>query len=206
MAFPKRLLTEDEQILLDLRPHWVALIGPAFWTIVLGAAAGVALALAPSGSVQKGLRIAIIAAALVAWTPLAGLPAVRWRFTQFVLTNERLISRTGVIAKHAKEIPLETINDVTFSQTIIERIIGAGDLVIESAGESGQNRFTNIRRPEAVQLEIYRTAEARKGIGRPTAAGAVSVAEEIEKLAGLRERGVLTAEEFEARKRRLLEG
>ncbi|MBI4729689.1 MAG: PH domain-containing protein [Acidobacteria bacterium] len=202
MSFPRRLLTEDEEVILDLRPHWIALARPAFWTAVLGAGAGLAVAYAPAGSARGPLRIAAAAAALVAWIPLAGVPALRWRFTMFVVTSERLVSRGGVLAKHGKEVPLETINDVTFHQSVFERIIGAGDLVIESAGESGQERFTDIRRPEGVQLRIYRAAEARKGIAR----GGAPVANELEKLAGLRDRGVLNAEEFEARKRRLLEG
>jgi uncharacterized membrane protein YdbT with pleckstrin-like domain len=155
------------------------------------------------GDVQDEVRIAIVALAFILWIPLAFVPAIRWAYTLFVLTNERVITRSGVIAKRSKEIPLETINDVTFGQRIIERMLGAGDLVIESAGESGQNRFTDIRHPEAVQLEIYRAAEARKGLGRP---GGPSLADELAKLADLRDRGVLSEEEFQDRKRKLLSG
>ena len=201
MAFPRRLLTEGEEIILDLRPHWVALIKPVFWTVVIGSITGLIWVKA-GGDVQDWIRIAVVAAALVLWIPLAATPAVRWRFTIFALTNERVITRTGVIAKHSKEIPLETINDVTFNQSILERMIKAGDLIIESAGESGQNRFTDIRNPEHCQLEIYRAAEARKGLGRP---GGPSLADELAKLADLRDRGVLNDDEFQARKRKLLE-
>ena len=202
MPFPSRLLTEGEEVILDLRPHWIALLKPVLWTIVIGAVAGFLWVLAgPESDVLTQMRWAIFGIALVLWVPLALAPAVRWRFTLFVLTNERVITRSGVIAKHSKEIPLETINDVTFGQRIIERMLGAGDLIVESAGESGQNRFTDIRRPEAVQLEIYRAAEARKGIGRP---GGPSLGDELAKLADLRDRGVLTEEEFQDRKRKLL--
>ena len=204
MPFPRRLLTEGEEIVLDLRPHWIALLKPVLWTIAIGSVAGFLWVMAgPSSDVLKQMRIAIVALALILWIPLAAVPAARWRFTLFVLTNERVITRSGVIAKHSKEIPLETINDVTFGQRIIERMLGAGDLVIESAGESGQNRFTDIRRPEKVQLEIYRAAEGRKGLGRP---GGPSLADELSKLADLRDRGVLTDEEFQDRKRKLLGG
>lgn len=196
MAFPRRLLTEGEEIILDLRPHWVGLLGPFLWTLLAGAAFGFLL------STDWPRWLLLIPA--VALIPLAVAPYLSWRFTTFVLTNERVISRTGVIAKHSKEIPVETINDVTFNQSIIERILNAGDLVIESAGESGQNRFTNIRRPEQVQLAVYQSSEARKGLGRPRA-GEGSIADEPAKLAELRERGVLTPEEFDARKRKLLE-
>ena len=202
MPFPTRLLTEGEEVILDLRPHWIALLKPVLWTIVIAVVTGIVWVKA-GGDVQDEIRIAIVALALILWIPLALAPTVRWRFTLFVLTNERVITRSGVIAKHSKEIPLETINDVTFGQRIIERVLGAGDLVIESAGESGQNRFTDIRHPEAVQLEIYRAAEARKGIGKP---GGPSLGDELSKLADLRDRGVLTEDEFQDRKRKLLNG
>jgi uncharacterized membrane protein YdbT with pleckstrin-like domain len=200
VPFPTRLLTEGEDVILDLRPHWIALLKPVMWTIVIAVVAGIVWVKA-GGDVQDEIRIAIVALGLVLWIPLAFVPAIRWRFTLFVLTNERVITRSGVIAKRSKEIPLETINDVTFGQRIIERVLGAGDLVIESAGESGQNRFTDIRHPEAVQLEIYRAAEARKGLGKP---GGPSLGDELSKLADLRDRGVLTEEEFQDRKRKLL--
>ena len=196
MAFPPRLLTEGEEIILDLKPHWVALLFPLFWTLVSGAAFGFIL----STTWSRWLLLI----PLLAWLLLAGTRYLSWRFTTFVLTNERVISRTGVIAKHSKEIPVETINDVTFNQSIIERMLNAGDLVIESAGESGQNRFSNIRRPEDVQRAVYESSEARKGLGRPRA-GEGSIADELGKLADLRDRGVLSPEEFDARKRKLLE-
>jgi uncharacterized membrane protein YdbT with pleckstrin-like domain len=203
VPFPRRLLTEGEEIILDLRPHWIALVKPIFWTVVIGSVAGlIYVKTGGKTDVRQVLQWVIIGIAFVLWLPLAAIPAIRWRFTFFVLTNERVITRTGVIAKRSKEIPLETINDVTFGQRVLERIIGAGDLIIESAGESGQNRFTDIRAPEQVQLEIYRAAEARKGLGRP---GGPSLADELAKLAQLRDNGVLTDEEFQSRKRKLLE-
>jgi uncharacterized membrane protein YdbT with pleckstrin-like domain len=203
VPFPRKLLTEGEEIVLDLRPHWISLLKPVFWTVAIGSLTGlIYVKIGGESSTKQVLQWVVIGIAFVLWIPLALAPAIRWRFTLFVLTNERVITRSGVIAKHSKEIPLETINDVTFAQSIIERMIGAGDLTIESAGESGQNRFTDIRKPESVQLEVYRAAEARKGLGRP---GGPSLADELAKLADLRDKNVLTEEEFQARKRKLLE-
>jgi uncharacterized membrane protein YdbT with pleckstrin-like domain len=202
VPFPKRLLTEGEEIILDLKPHWIALVKPIFWTVVIGSLTGlIYVKIGGKSDTREVLQLVIIGIAFLLWIPLALVPAIRWRFTLFVLTNERVITRSGVIAKHSKEIPLETINDVTFRQGVFERVIGAGDLIIESAGESGQNRFTDIRAPESVQLEIYRAAEARKGLGQP---GGHSLADELAKLAELRDKGVLTEEEFQLRKRKLL--
>lgn len=203
MPFPRRLLTEGEQVVLDLRPHWIALVGPVLWTIVIGSLCGLIwVKTGGQTNVRHVLQWVVIGIAFLVWVPLALAPAVRWRFTTFVLTNERVITRSGVIAKHSREIPLETINDVTFRQGIFERMIGAGSLVIESAGEHGQDAFAQVRHPEAVQLEVYRMSEARKGLGRP---GGHSLADELAKLADLRDKGVLTEDEFQARKRKLLE-
>ena len=156
MAFPSKLLTSGEEIILDLRPHWVALGLPALW-----AAASIAGLLFISQFELPGYAAAV---PVLVFLIFAFAPYLRWRFTLFVLTDERVITRGGVIAKHSKEIPLEVINNVAFDQSIVERMLGAGDLLIESAGEQGQNVFSNVRHPENVQLEIYRASEARKGL------------------------------------------
>ncbi len=83
----------------------------------------------------------------------------KWTTTNFVVTTDRLIYRSGVLAKQGMEIPLERVNDVSFNQRIFERMLGAGDLLIESGGERGQQAFTDIRRPAVVQNEIYRQIE-----------------------------------------------
>jgi uncharacterized membrane protein YdbT with pleckstrin-like domain len=142
---------------------------------------------------------------LVALFLLAGLPFLKWRFTMFVLTSDRLITRSGIISKHSKEIPLERINDVTFTQTIIERALGAGDLFLESAGERGQTHITNIRKPEQVQLMIYKeTEENTNRMMRGGGTSGQSIPDQIETLARLRDQGVLSDTEFEEKKQELL--
>ena len=106
------------------------------------------------------------------------------------------------------EIPLEHINDVRFSQNVLERLIGAGTLIIQSASEHGREEFQDVRHPEDVQKTIYRVGEQNQGrmyrgagSGRPAAP---SVTTELERLADLRAKGVLTEEEFQAQKARIL--
>jgi uncharacterized membrane protein YdbT with pleckstrin-like domain len=104
------------------------------------------------------------------------------------------------------EIPLDRVNNVNFNQGIFERMLGAGDLLIESGGEDGQQRFTDIRNPADVQnlihaeLETVRSRMAPGGLAAPT----MSVPEQLERLEGLLQRGSITPEEFEAQKRKLL--
>jgi uncharacterized membrane protein YdbT with pleckstrin-like domain len=201
MPFPRKLLTEREEILLDLRPHWKALVTPVFWTVVIFSAAGFGIAKA-GGTEAGAIRLGIALVALVLWYMVAGLKMLRWRFTEFVLTNERIIHRTGVVAKTAKEIPLERVNDVTVDQGVLDRLLGAGTITLESAGEYGQTTFDEIAHPIEVQKRIYEAAEARKGLDGPRVA--VSVADEIAKLADLLDRGAITQQDFDAAKRKLL--
>jgi uncharacterized membrane protein YdbT with pleckstrin-like domain len=120
-----------------------------------------------------------------------------------------LITRTGMIARSGIELPLQNINNVLFNQSIVERVLKSGDLLIESAGESGQSEFTNIPNPEEFQSLLYRTREQQ---GRNTAAEESAIAaditrdptEQLERAARLREQGVLSEEEFEAMKRSIL--
>jgi uncharacterized membrane protein YdbT with pleckstrin-like domain len=208
MPFPRQLLAEHEEIVFDLKPHWVALVPPALWTIaalaVLFGGYWVVDQIFDSGA--GGAKAFVGSAVTIAWIIFALVPALRWRFTHFVLTTDRLITRTGVIAKHSKEIPLERINDVAFSQRIIERIVGAGDLLVESAGERGQTKIGNVRKPEEVQLMIYKEIEKNsERMMRPGAAAAGNpIPEQIQALARLKEQGVLTEAEFEAKKQELL--
>jgi hypothetical protein len=119
-----------------------------------------------------------------------------------------VIHREGFIAKRSMEIPLEAINDVRFDQGIIDRMLGAGTLVIQSASEQGRQIFDNIRDPEGVQRTIYQEGERNKERmyqGRGSAVPAApSVTTELERLADLRAKGILTEEEFQSQKARIL--
>jgi uncharacterized membrane protein YdbT with pleckstrin-like domain len=139
---------------------------------------------------------------------------IRWVSTHFVLTSDRVIFRTGIIAKHGIEIPLERINTIFLHQRIFERMLGLGDLDIESASKDGAQRFEDIRNPSAVQNEIYKQMEANEikaadrissGINRAQgAAGSESIPDQIAKLSALRDQGVLTEDEFQMKKQELL--
>ena len=209
MAFPERLLSEDEELIYDLRPHWLTLVVPVLLTLLVVLAVGAAWVVMPAGDLQQPAQLAVgVIGVLVLLVTVAGR-VLRWSTTHFVLTTERLIFRSGVVAKFGREIPLERINDVTFSQSVFERLIGIGDLVIESAGEHGQSTFSDIRDPEAVQLQIYRQMDAsgrRRGGYAPVAPERPpGVLSDLERLADLRDRGALTEEEFQSKKRELLD-
>lgn len=203
MPFPRRLLTSDEEVVLDLRPHWIALVPPILVTIVLLAGVIAAYALINGNGTLKliivGIAVILFLAYPVRWF-------IEWATSHFVVTNERLIHRSGLIAKHSMEVPLNRINDVRFQQNVFERMIGAGDLIIESAGTRGQEVFADVRHPEEVQKVIYERSEAYQLRGTTPAAADPSMTEELTRLADLRDRGAITDAEYEAQKARLLGG
>jgi uncharacterized membrane protein YdbT with pleckstrin-like domain len=202
MAFPKRLLIPGEDLILDLRPHPVALAVPALVTIVGFVAA---VWLAASTSFGDWLWWVVFFAVFVAY-PVRRL--VWWLTSIFAVTTDRVIHREGWIAKRSMEIPLEAINDVRFEQGVFDRVIGAGSLIIQSASEHGRQEFEHIRHPEDVQKTIYEQGETNKKRmyqGDQAGSGAEpSVSAELERLADLRAKGILTEAEFQAQKSKVL--
>lgn len=202
MGFPRRLLAENEELILDLRPHWISLVLPIGATVLIVGAVGAALAFI-AASWPSWVSWAAIALGVVLLLAYPVRFFIDWITSHFVVTTDRLIHREGWFAKRSMEIPLENINDVRFNQSVFERLIKAGDLTIESAGEFGQQNFTDIRDPEQVQKVIYETSEQNKQRMYTGGRGAPSVADELDKLDRLRDEGVISTEEFEAQKARL---
>jgi uncharacterized membrane protein YdbT with pleckstrin-like domain len=208
MGFPKRLLVEGEELVLDLRPHWIVLVVPFLIGIGVVVAWAVLLPRLPDNGAGDVLMWVLLGGGvlLILWFPVRAY--LVWATSYFVVTSDRVIHRSGIISKYSMEIPHEAINDVRFHQNVFERVIGAGDLIIQSASEAGRQVFEDIRHPEDVQRTLYQQGELNqqrmyRGGGTTAARGGGSV-DDLERLADLHDRGVLTDEEFEAEKRRIL--
>jgi uncharacterized membrane protein YdbT with pleckstrin-like domain len=203
VPFPTKLLNDNEEVIVDLRPHWSTMAKPVL-AVIAAAAVTIGLAQVHIGHTSGVLGGLVLMAVGVGWF-------VRryswWTTTNFVVTTDRLVFRTGVVAKHGKEIPLERVNDIAFSQGFFERVIGMGNLSIESAGAQSRETFENIPHPSQVQNVIYRQMEAAAARHADRLAGRreLSVPEQLEKLDELRQRGVVTQAEFEAKKQQLLD-
>lgn len=205
MAYPADLLSKDETIALDLRPHWATLVAPGVLLAVGVVATVIAVVFVDRWSALDWIALG----ALVLGALYFAYHWVIWNTTQFVVTNERVISRVGVVSKKGLEIPLDQISAVTFNQTVVERLVGAGDLGIESSSEGGVQRFSNVRKPNRVQQEIYRMTELLEErhvsrIGEAVAGGTASIPEQIQQLDDLRRSGALTDKEFKRSKAALL--
>lgn len=202
MGYPKKLLSDNEEIVSEFRPHWSGILKEGALLLLI-------LVLIVLVQVQ-GWSVWISVGLFVGGLLITAKGLTRWLMTLHVVTNERVIYRAGLISRHGKEIPHEVINDVAFSQTMIERLFGTGDLLIESAGTHGQSRYRDIPDPEGVQSLIYAEREKRMTqqniAGMPASMSTTSAAEQLDTLSRLHDQGKLSDDEFETQKKKLIEG
>jgi len=160
-------LSDGEEVVLDLHPHWGRLFLPVLVLLLACLLAGFGVALIPKGGGQQIERwiLVAIAAVVVIWRTI--LPYLRWLTTKYVLTTDRLVIRSGIMARHGRDIPLNRINDVSFSETVLERMLRSGTLVVESAGDNGQISLTDVPKVEYVQREVYRMVDQNLGKSGP---------------------------------------
>jgi uncharacterized membrane protein YdbT with pleckstrin-like domain len=204
VPYPRKLLNAGEEISFDLHPHWWYFVPVATLAVAIAAAAVVVtVTLRDATQTYTLLGVAVFA---VIWLMAFLVKLAEWRTTHFVLTTDRLIVRSGVLSKQSREIPLERINDLSYHQSLFERLVGAGDLVIESAGERGQDTFSRIPHPERVEQLIYAEIESnrQRTSGVHIEQQGPSIPDQIAELAKLRDQGVVTDAEFQAKKTELL--
>jgi len=203
MAFPKKYLNDGEEIIVDLRPHWFFLFGSS--AALIGALA-LGIWAASADDPPEWIVFPVAALAVIALLFFL-VRLAQWITTDFVLTTDRLIYRKGIVSRTGREIPLERINDVSFSQSLFQRMLRAGDLLVESGGERGQSSFGHFADPQGIQNEIHRAIEAAAARDADRMAGRreLSPLEQLEKLEELRQRGVISQAEFDVKKQKLLD-
>jgi uncharacterized membrane protein YdbT with pleckstrin-like domain len=211
MPYPKEMLSSGESIVLEFGSHWSVLwqevlvtIG-YFWLLII--------------MVPGGINGWVFVILTLIWLSIAVRGFFEWRTVQHVITTERFVVRSGLVRKVGYEFPLEVINDVAFRQNMIERALGVGDLMIETAGSNGQSRLANIPEPESIKNLLSETRRNRTHTvaqGGPAQAATAqtpppqggssgkSAAEQLEILGKLFDEGKLTQDEYDSEKRKLL--
>jgi uncharacterized membrane protein YdbT with pleckstrin-like domain len=152
-------LTDGEDPVLRLHPHAKTLVRPLAVAVLVVAAALVAVVLIPSGRYAGVERLVVAAIAILALMVWLMVPVLRWRTTTYELTTRRLRMRDGIVVRHGRDIPLARINDVSFERGPLDRLLGSGRLVVESAGEHGQIVLHDIPRVESTQALLFRLVE-----------------------------------------------
>ncbi|MBB5805955.1 putative membrane protein YdbT with pleckstrin-like domain [Saccharothrix ecbatanensis] len=155
MAYPDDLLSPSEHVVIHKHPHWKTLIVPVLVLLVAvgGGAYLAALVADLSWAAVAWIALAALVVVLVTWLTLA--PVVRWRTTHFIVTSDRVMYRIGVFKRTGLDIPLGRINSVRFEHSLVDRVLGCGTLIIESASDEPLE-FDDIPGVEKVHSMLYR--------------------------------------------------
>jgi uncharacterized membrane protein YdbT with pleckstrin-like domain len=208
-------LKKDEKLLLITRQHWIKLVLPFFAWLLLA----ILLFALDWFSTSAKLIILLIAALFPLYIYLD------WRHNLWAVTSLRIIDETGFITRYSKESPLDKINNVEYDQSIWGRIFGFGNVDIQTAAEMGETIYDLIHHPKLLKDTITHAQEEYKkaavasqatqlaeaiaktnagSMGGITKPSQQMVADELQKLFDLLQRGAITQEEYLAQKNKLM--
>jgi uncharacterized membrane protein YdbT with pleckstrin-like domain len=159
VPYPDKVLTDDEEVVLHLHPHWLTVFWPVVAFLVLVGVASFGAALAPAGPQQGLWRLVVVGVAVLLAGRLVAVPLLRWRTTHYVITTRRLLHRVGVLARSGRDIGLSRITDVSYRQSVWDRVINSGTITIETAGEGGPTVFSAIPDSDGVQQLLNQLVE-----------------------------------------------
>lgn len=151
MGLSEKHLTEGEHVVMELKEHAKALFWPFVLLVVLVAAVVVTVVLVPNDVV----RWVVAGLALVAAVVWVFVPWLRWRTTEYTVTNKRIAMRSGIITRTGRDIPLYRINDVNYEKGPIDRLFGCGTLVISDATDKPGLNLHDVPDVENVQVRLH---------------------------------------------------
>ena len=203
-------LKKDEKLLIIIRQHWLKLVLPIFAWLLL---ATILLL------VMTNYSIAFIIILVTAIYPL--IEYINWKYNLWGVTNMRVVDESGFFTRYSKESPLDKINNVEYDQPVMGRIFGYGNVDIQTAAEMGETKYTLIHHPKLLKDTITQAQEEYKKIQitsqatqlaqaiakniNPAAAPSQQmIADELQKLFELLQKGAITQEEYVAQKNKLM--
>jgi uncharacterized membrane protein YdbT with pleckstrin-like domain len=199
-------LKHEEKVILITRPHWFTIMFPVLLGLI-GIAGGIVLS--AFGLVLGGIPVALILAGY------AGYKILERNRNIWAVTNMRVIDEEGIFSSDTKESPLDKINNVSYSQSFWGKIFGYGKVDIQTAAEIGETTYNNVESPgklkdaiTTMQEEYKKMQMKRQAKEFADAIGTANdndIGTELEKLNQLKEKGIITSEEFEAGKKKLLQ-
>jgi membrane protein YdbS with pleckstrin-like domain len=210
MSYLRNLLGEDEEILFTTRQHWFIPLAHVLTELIVLSIliiAGIVVPRVLPTIPDTLVYVTMMVLGFIVF--LSGLADVmRWRNEQFVITDRRVIQLQGVLSKNVLDSSLEKITDVELEQSLLGRMFNFGNVDILTASDEGVNRMQAIRRP----IEFKRAMmDARSRYDGYLDRGPIQAYDHprdvravLEQLAALRDRGILSPAEFEAKKRELL--
>lgn len=199
-------LKKDEKVILITRPHWFTMVLKFLFGLI-GIAVGITFMFFALAIV--GIPVAVVSAVYLSYKMLERNRNI------WAVTNMRVIDEEGVFSSETKESPLDKINNVSYSQSFWGKIFGYGNVDIQTAAEIGETRYNNVEKPGKLKDAITTMQEEYKKMQMKNQAKEFAYAigdssdndigTELEKLNKLKETGVISDEEFQAGKKKLLD-
>jgi uncharacterized membrane protein YdbT with pleckstrin-like domain len=154
LRYPEGLLQADERVVVHKHPHWKMLLVPVLAFLLIVGVGSYLAALVTGSSWQSigWIALTLLGGGTILWLTVA--PLLRWRTTHFVLTTRRVLIREGVLTRSGIDIPIDRINSVQFRHSLIDRMLGCGTLIIESASDEPLE-FDDIPQVERVHSLLY---------------------------------------------------
>jgi uncharacterized membrane protein YdbT with pleckstrin-like domain len=180
---------------LTLAP-WIALLA-----LVLAVAAFAWFGMQSAPGALTALAAAAVVGLVLGWKLLV------LRACEYILTNHRVIHKTGILSQQSMDSRLDKINNIEHRQTLWGRLLGFGDVEIDTASEVGAAVFRNISRPLDFKRAIAAAAEQYRAGGPAgfAAAAGPSGAERMRQLKALLDDGLISRDEYEEKRKRLLQ-
>ena len=212
MGYAEKNLAAGEKILYRAHYHWIVY---RFSIVVLVLAVALGAAALYAGSAQAGEEVGRPLGLLAAAFVVIALLSFLWRrfragLDEFVVTNRRVIRRIGLYAREIQQAPLEKIQDITVEQGNVGRMLGYGTVILETASEKGMLTFPYLASPEAFRNHVWGQAPAAEpaagtsAASPPPGAAFSSARARLEELESLRQRGLLSQEEYAAKRQEIL--
>jgi membrane protein YdbS with pleckstrin-like domain len=152
MPLPRKLLGDDEDIVVEMRPHWVFFVGPLIVGVLV--VTGISIALVALGKHATALvtyPLLAIAAVPVLWF-LGRM--FRWRNYIIALTTTRIIVRRGVLERNTLQLRLQRVTEVNTSQRLWERVLGVGRLILDVQGDDDSLVIEDVAKPLVFQRVV----------------------------------------------------
>ncbi len=218
------LLATDERVLLVKQRHWLTFIEAGRWFVL---ALGIGIVLSALDQAVPDSGVAGPVSTLLSWGfwlfLLIGFLGLAWfflvwRVERYLVTTRRVIEAGGVINKYTRDTSLQAITDMLVGHPWLGRIFGYGEIDLLTASEAGTSKIRFLPDADGFkkalldakhehELEVggARVVQAPAAPASPAGLSADELDSALSRLGDLRERGLITAEEFEAKKRDLLE-
>jgi uncharacterized membrane protein YdbT with pleckstrin-like domain len=199
-------LKKDEKLLVIIRQHWIKLVLPfLIWLLI-------SIAVIMWLSAGTALLIVLVAAIYPA------VEYINWKYNLWAVTSLRVVDESGFFTRYSKESPLDKINNVEYDQPVLGRILGYGNVDIQTAAEMGETKYQLIHHPKLLKDTITHAQEEYKRMQISNQAAQLAqaiaknnqipsqqmVADELHKLFELLQKGAITQEEYSVQKNKLL--